>query len=140
MAGAALIVDYILTVAVSVTAGVAALIAAFPTLAVDRVWLCVFAIAFITYVNLRGVRESARVFALPTYLFITMVLAIVAVGIFHHHLERCPGVPSADRRRPFGCAAGRFSSGHGVSPPTSATRTGSTSLPMPGNGSGPIWP
>jgi amino acid transporter len=83
IAGAALMVDYILTVAVSVTAGVAALIAAFPSLAPDRVALSILTILVMAYVNLRGIRESAAVFALPTYLFITMVLVMVGFGLAH---------------------------------------------------------
>ncbi len=70
VAGGALLTDYILTVAVSISAGIAAITSAFPALYPWRVELAVAAIAFITIMNLRGVRESARVFALPTYFFI----------------------------------------------------------------------
>jgi amino acid transporter len=93
VAGAALMLDYILTVAVSVTAGVAALIAAFPSLATDRVLLSVLAILVMAFVNLRGTRESAAVFAPPTYLFIVMVLSLVAAGLFH----AMPLAPAAHR-------------------------------------------
>ena len=82
VAGAALLTDYVLTVAVSTSAGVAAITSAFPILYPLRVHLALGAVAFVTVVNLRGVRESGRLFAIPTYFFIaTMFLLIVtAVG------------------------------------------------------------
>ena len=82
VAGAALLTDYVLTVAVSTSAGVAAITSAFPMLYPLRVHLALGAVAFVTVVNLRGVRESGRLFAIPTYFFIaTMFLLIVtAVG------------------------------------------------------------
>lgn len=83
LAGAALLIDYTLTVSVSVTAGIAALVSAFPSLLPYTVELSVLVVAFLTIVNLRGVRESAQLFAAPTYLFIVMILAMVAVGLFH---------------------------------------------------------
>lgn len=81
LAGAALLIDYTLTVAVSVTAGVAAVVAAFPSLAPWTVTLSVLIVAVLGLVNLRGLRESAQLFALPTYLFIVMVLVMAAVGL-----------------------------------------------------------
>jgi amino acid transporter len=81
IAGASLLVDYTLTVAVSVTAGVDAMISAFHPLAPYRVPLDVFLIALITLVNLRGVRESAATFAGPTYLFCFLVLLMTALGL-----------------------------------------------------------
>ena len=82
VAAAALIVDYILTVAVSVTAGVANLISAFPGLESWAIWLCLGTIATLTMANLRGVKDSGRAFALPTYAFIASVLLLLAVGTF----------------------------------------------------------
>jgi amino acid transporter len=79
-AGSALLIDYTLTVAVSVSAGIAALTSAFPALFPLRVWLCVGAIALIAVGNLRGLRESGRLFALPSYLFIGGLLALLGVG------------------------------------------------------------
>jgi amino acid transporter len=79
-AGSALLIDYTLTVAVSVSAGIAALTSAVPTLFPFRVWLCVGAITLIAIGNLRGLRESGRLFALPSYLFIVGLLALIAVG------------------------------------------------------------
>lgn len=87
VAGASLLVDYTLTVAVSVTAGVDAIISAFPGLAAYRVPLNLVLIALITVINLRGTRESAQVFAGPTYLFVLMVLAMVVVGLFRGGLS-----------------------------------------------------
>ncbi|MGC8827437.1 MAG: APC family permease, partial [Anaerolineae bacterium] len=81
VAGGALLTDYILTVAVSISAGIAAITSAFPALYPWRVELAVAAIAFITIMNLRGVRESARVFAVPTYFFIACILTLIGVGI-----------------------------------------------------------
>jgi amino acid transporter len=80
-AAAALLIDYVLTVAVSVTAGIAAITSAFPALIPVRVWLCLLAIALITWANLRGVRESGTLFAIPTYGFVLLVLGLVVVGL-----------------------------------------------------------
>ena len=81
IAGAALFVDYVLTVAVSVASGVAAITSAVPSLLEYRVPLGVLAIAFVTIANLRGVRESARVFMLPTYGFILSLYTLIVVGL-----------------------------------------------------------
>ena len=81
LAGASLLVDYTLTVAVSVTAGVDAMVSAFHPLIAYRVPLDLLLIAVIAVMNLRGVRESAAMFAGPTYLFVVMVLATVGIGL-----------------------------------------------------------
>ena len=83
IAGASLLVDYTLTVAVSVTAGVDALISAFHPLSGYRVPLDLVLILIIAVVNLRGTRESAAVFFGPTYLFCGLVLTMVVVGLIH---------------------------------------------------------
>src|SRR5207245_5241533 len=70
VAGVALLTDYVLTVSVSVAAGTAALTSAFPSLTSLAVPISVAFIVFIAYGNLRGVRESGRMFAVPTYFFI----------------------------------------------------------------------
>lgn len=76
--GAALLTDYILTVAVSISAGVANIISVAPVLLPYRVWLTVGIIIFMTYVNLRGTKESARLFSIPTYFFLfTMGITLV---------------------------------------------------------------
>ncbi len=80
VAGVALLTDYILTVAVSTSAGVAAIIAAAPGTAGLRVPLAVGFIALIAVGNLRGVKESGRIFAIPTYVFITMIFTVLGVG------------------------------------------------------------
>ena len=81
-AGAALLIDYTLTVAVSVSAGIAALTSAVPALYPYRVGLCVAAIALIAVGNLRGLRESGKLFAFPSYLFIAGFLVLTGLGFF----------------------------------------------------------
>ena len=80
-AGAALLTDYILTVAVSISSGVAQITSAFPSLIPFRVEISVVMIFFIMLINLRGVKESGRAFALPTYFFILMMFMTVGVGL-----------------------------------------------------------
>jgi amino acid transporter len=80
IAAASLLLDYILTVAVSVSAGVAALSSAFPELSPFRVDIALLIIAFITVMNLRGMKESGTFFAIPTYAFIVGILAMIVVG------------------------------------------------------------
>src|SRR5262249_41102077 len=80
VAGAALLVDYVLTVAVSVAAGVAAVTSAFPVLYGHRVLLGVLCIMLIATANLRGIRESGALFALPTYLFIVSFAGMLGYG------------------------------------------------------------
>jgi amino acid transporter len=80
VAAAALLIDYTLTVAVSIAAGVAALTSAFPALHMSRVELSLGFMAVIALGNLRGIRESGRIFSVPTYFFICGILALLAVG------------------------------------------------------------
>jgi amino acid transporter len=80
LAGAALLIDYVLTVAVSIAAGIAAITSAFPNLVPFRVWLCVAGVVLITLGNLRGVRESGKLFAAPTYLFVGAYLVMILWG------------------------------------------------------------
>jgi amino acid transporter len=80
LAAAALLVDYVLVVAVGISAGVGALISAVPGLQPYTLSLCLAILLLITVVNLRGVRESGLAFAVPTYLFIVTVLAVLAIG------------------------------------------------------------
>ncbi|MFE2925726.1 APC family permease [Streptomyces goshikiensis] len=82
VAAASLILDYVLNVAVSVTAGVAALTSAFPEAYGQRTWICLGVLALVTAVNLRGVVDSAKLFLLPTALFVGAVLAMITVGLF----------------------------------------------------------
>src|SRR5215213_6352817 len=80
VAASALLVDYVLTVAVSVAAGVANIVSAVPQLAPHAVSVSVGMIALLTLMNLRGVKESGTVFAIPTYGFIAVILIMIAVG------------------------------------------------------------
>jgi len=83
VAGAALIVDYTLTVAVSIAAGVGELTSAFPGLSSATLPMCLAILAVITVMNLRGLGETARAFLVPTLVFIVGLLAIIAVGLAH---------------------------------------------------------
>ncbi|MEU7146480.1 APC family permease [Streptomyces sp. NPDC045456] len=81
-AAASLLLDYVLNVAVSVTAGVAALTSAFPALYGERLWLCLGVLVLVTGVNLRGIVDSAKAFLLPTAVFVGSILTVVTVGLF----------------------------------------------------------
>ena len=81
LAGVALLTDYVLTVSVSVAAGVAAITSAAPELYAYRVGLSVTCIWIIAWGNLRGVRESGRMFAVPTYFFIVMMFLLLGIGV-----------------------------------------------------------
>src|SRR5437588_1608439 len=98
VAGASLLVDYVLTVSVSVAAGVEAITSAMvgtrlAGLHNHRVWLCLFFIAFITVANLRGVREAGSLFAAPSYAFIFSFLCLIGYGLVRYYLN--PGIVSA---------------------------------------------
>src|SRR6266851_6521466 len=89
VAAASLIVDYVLNAAVGVSAGIEALTSAFPVLYGGRVWLCLATLILITGLNLWGVSESAKVFTVPTLLFIVAIAAVILGGLFRAH----PAVP-----------------------------------------------
>lgn len=80
IAAAALMIDYTLTVAVSLSAGVMAIVSAFPCMAPYTLKLCLVALAFIVWTNLRGTRESANVLAIPTYCFIFFIFLMIVMG------------------------------------------------------------
>ncbi|TMF57722.1 MAG: APC family permease [Chloroflexi bacterium] len=82
IAASALLVDYFLTVAVSVAAGVAAITSAVPGLHDTRVLISIALVAFLTVGNLRGIREAGLIFAAPTYLYVLSVLGLLAVGLW----------------------------------------------------------
>ncbi|MFI2210775.1 APC family permease [Streptomyces sp. NPDC020141] len=82
VAAASLILDYVLNVAVSVTAGVAALTSAFPGLYEHRLPLCLGVLVLVTGVNLRGIVDSAKAFVVPTAVFVGSILTLIAVGLF----------------------------------------------------------
>jgi amino acid transporter len=92
VAAAALLVDYILTVAVSVAAGVLALTSAAPSLRGHEVTLCLAFIVVLTLANLRGVRESGALFAVPTYAFVLSMFALVGTGVAKCTTGDCPTV------------------------------------------------
>lgn len=82
VAAASLLTDYILTVAVSISSGIAAITSAYPGLVPHTVALGIAAIFILMLVNLRGVRESGIAFSVPTYIFIAIMLALISVGIY----------------------------------------------------------
>ena len=96
IAGAALLTDYILTVAVSVSSGVAQIASGIPQLLPWRVELAVAVIVLITVANLRGVKESGRIFAVPTYFFITMMFLMLGVGAYRYASGNLPTVEEVE--------------------------------------------
>jgi len=92
LAAAALLTDYVLTVSVSVAAGVLAITSAFPELEWLRVPLGVVAILFVMLINLRGLRESGTLFAAPTYLFLVITLGLIGLGMLRTLLGDTPHV------------------------------------------------
>jgi amino acid transporter len=93
VAAAALLIDYVLTVAVSVAAGVAAVTSALPSLFRYRVILCVAAVALISVANLRGIRESGKLFAAPSYLFVVSLGGMVVYGSLGAIFDWLPEAP-----------------------------------------------
>ena len=81
LAAAALMIDYVLVVAVGISAGVGALVSAVPRLQSWTLFLCLVILAIITLVNLRGVRETGLLFTVPTYLFVGCLLLVILLGI-----------------------------------------------------------
>jgi amino acid transporter len=82
IAGASLLVDYILTVAVSISAGVVAITSAFPKTIDYKIELCVIFVLIMVWLNLRGISESGTIFSIPTYIFILSMLTLVGKSIF----------------------------------------------------------
>lgn len=95
-AGAALLTDYILTVSVSISSGVAQIASAFPAVFPFRVELALALIALITIVNLRGVKESGTVFAVPTYFFVVSMLGMLAFGFWQQSTGALGTVASSE--------------------------------------------
>jgi amino acid transporter len=83
IAASSLLIDYVLTVAVSIAAGVAAITSAFPAWHVNRVELTLLFVVLLMVGNLRGIRESGRIFAVPTYFFVLTILMLVVTGAWH---------------------------------------------------------
>ena len=120
IAAASLLVDYTLTVAVSISAGVLAITSAFPQLDQHRVLMCLLFLAILMVGNLRGIRESGQIFAVPTYFFVFSIGVLLAAGIYRYLSGSVAPVDTALPRE----------AGHGASPPdscsspSSAVRTG----------------
>lgn len=83
LAAAALMIDYILTAAVGISAGVGALVSAVPELHRHTLALCLFILAILTLINMRGVRDTGVAFLVPTYLFLGTLLIVIGLGLFH---------------------------------------------------------
>jgi len=96
IAGAALLTDYILTVAVSISSGVAQITSAFPDLLPYRVDIALAVIALMTIVNLRGVKESGAIFSIPTYFFLGTMLLTIVVGLIRHFTGTLPLVEGVE--------------------------------------------
>src|SRR5690242_15877032 len=104
VAAAALLTDYILTVSVSVSSGVAQIVSAYPMLFDYRVPISVLCVVFITLINLRGVREAGAAFAVPSYFFIVMMLLTIGSGIFRMFTGTLTDVPNPPEMEQFGAA------------------------------------
>ena len=100
VAGAALLTDYVLTVAVSVAAGVFALTSAAPALASHQLALALACVVVLTVGNLRGVRESGLLFAFPTYGFIVMLYLTLGIGVTKCAVSSCPVATCRTRSSP----------------------------------------
>jgi amino acid transporter len=87
LAAAALLLDYVLVVAVGISAGVGALVSAVPTLQPSTLWVCLGILVLIAVINLRGVRESGVAFILPTYLFVVCLFVVLGIGVVQTWLQ-----------------------------------------------------
>jgi amino acid transporter len=103
--GSALLVDYVMTVAVSVAAGVAAITSAIPVLQGARVEMALLFVLVLTTANLRGIRESSTIFAIPTYFFITSFSLMIVVGMVRVTINPGLHAPAPDGALPAGTAA-----------------------------------
>jgi amino acid transporter len=99
VAGASLSIDYVLTVAVSVAAGIAALTSYFPGLEPERIPLCLLAVLLVMLANLRGVSSSAKFLSVPTYLFMGAVVTLLVAGAIKTGLGQLPPLPLAEQER-----------------------------------------
>ncbi len=105
-AGAALLTDYVLTVAVSISSGVAQMISAFPSLSNLQIEIAVGLVFFVMIINLRGVKESGVVFSVPTYFFIIMAILTVGVGFFKYFTGALGSVTNPPTMEVVGVATG----------------------------------
>jgi len=111
VAGASLSLDYVLTVAVSVAAGIAALTSYLPSLDAARVPLCLLAVVVLMVANLRGVRSSAQVMSLPTYLFLGSILLLVGTGLIQLLQGSLPALAAEQQQSLLSEAAASHSHG-----------------------------
>jgi amino acid transporter len=95
LAAASLVVDYVLTVAVSLAAGAASLGSVFPEISHHLLLVCLLGLAFLTILNLFGIAESARVLMLPTVVFIVSILGVIGLGLINWHTGTTIGTPLA---------------------------------------------
>ncbi len=136
-AAAALLIDYVLTVSVSVAGGVLAITSAFPALVDEKVWLGIGFIGLLTVGNLRGVREAGLLFAGPTYFYVVSVVGIVAIGLFRSISGDLPApvpppetIPTIEALTPF-VVLRAFSSGSVGLSGTEAVANGVTAFKRP---------
>ena len=107
VAGVALLTDYVLTVAVSVAAGSDALASAIPAVAPVKHWLAIFFVVLIAFGNLRGTKESGRLFAVPTYFFVANMAVVLTVGFSRLVFTGLPvGRTNLEGMEPMGSHAG----------------------------------
>ena len=90
VAGASILVDYVLTVAVSASAGAAAITSAFPALHHEKVAIAIGAVAVIAWMNLRGMKESGAIFAAPAYLYVVSFIGLIGYGLFRYVVGDVP--------------------------------------------------
>jgi amino acid transporter len=109
LAASALLIDYVLTVSVSITAGVEALVSASETLEAHKIGIAFAFIAFVTLMNLRGVKESGTLFAIPTYGFVLSIYLLIATGFVKCFGGDCPQAESADMINDLGHTASAVS-------------------------------
>ena len=96
----ALLIDYVVTVAVQVAAGTAAVASAFPAIGPYKLEICVGVVLLMCFGNLRGLKEAGRAFAVPTYLFAGAVILMIVVGLIREVLGKPAAVrPAHDARR-----------------------------------------
>ena len=137
IAGASLLVDYVLTVAVSISAGVAAITSAVPELRDQRVPLCLGFIAVLMLANLRGLKESGTVFAVPTYVYIVSLGGLIAYGLYRvvHRRPRRRSRRSTERYDEF--TDGAYSAAPSPGSPPTVPRGPSPPAPSPSPASRP---
>lgn len=119
LAASALMIDYVLTAAVGISAGVGALVSAAPSLHAHTLALCIGILAVLTLVNLRGVRDTGLIILFPTYLFLACLLGMIVLGVWHtiasgghpHAVQAVPVIPHATEALSFWLLLRVFSSG-----------------------------